>query len=276
MRIVFGLASLINIIDMWDIRHTLFSNEGIIIHYPRTSFSITNYSIFYIQGAQSLSGVTTIFILSALASLCLTLGLFPRISAFLVYIWTISYVTHIPPVACGYEIILQTFALIILISPLHGIWSLSHFCFWKKKNGAPFYPISPRYGIILLQWQVFIIYWSTAFHKVIDSYWQKGETVFFYITSYFGRFSPEQVWEYRELLYYLSDATLAIEFALPFLLWNKKTRWLGFFLGIGFHVSIGILSRLSIFSIVILSTYVCFLDSDDLEKIKYWKKRLLG
>ncbi len=268
MRICFGIASLCNIIDMWDIRHSIFSDQGIISHYPKRYFSITNYSLFYLDGAQSLFGVNLIFLISAFFCVLLTLGIFSRISAFAVCLWTISYVNHIPPVACGYEMILQIFSLIVLISPLNGSWSLAGY----RKYAHNYCPMAPRYGLVLLQWQVFVIYWTTAFHKIINNNWQNGETVYFYLASYYGRFTPEEIWKYNELLFFLSDATLAIEFALPFLLWNKKTRLLGLFLGIGFHASIGALSRLSIFSIAIVSTYSCYIEISDLKRIRFWKK----
>lgn len=268
LRISFALASLINIIDMWEIRHIAFSEHGIISHYKKQYFTISNYSLFYIEGARSLSGVNFIFLISALFSIFLLFGFLSRFSAFIVSLWTISYVNHIGPLACGYEMILQIFSIVIIISPLNGPLSITGYL--NKNN---YCPISSKYGLILLQWQVFLIYWTTAFYKVIDKYWQGGETVYYYISSYYGRFTPEQIAKYSELLSYLSDATIAIELALPLLLWNKKTRLLGIFLGLGFHTSIALLSRLSIFSIVIISTYSCFIEREDFRKLRNLLKR---
>jgi hypothetical protein len=183
-----------------------------------------------------------------------------------------STFNHLPPLACGYEVILVIFSLIMLISPLSGPWSIDALI-EKRKTKTTFCPLAPSYGIFLLQWQVFLIYFSTAFYKVLKPSWQNGETVFYYLSSFYGRFSPETLWPYRELLFILSDLTMIIEFTLPFLLWNKKTRWFGLFIGIGFHLSIGALSRLSIFSIVIIATYSCFLDSYDLNRLMFWKKK---
>lgn len=272
MRMCFALASLANIIDMWGIRHTFFSLDGVLTHYPRKYFAITNYSLFYIPGTQDPTSVTFIFIASSVFCIFLLLGLFPRISALLIYIWTISYINHMPPVLCGYDMILQTYGLLVLISPIAGPWSLDWVLKKHKNNTADNCPLAPRYGLILLQFQVLVIYMATAFYKVINTHWQDGETVFYYITSFYGRFAPVEVWRYHELLFILSDMTLIIEFSLPFLLWNKKTRWLGLFVGIGFHGSIGLLSRLSIFSIVIISTYAAFLESDDLNKLCFWRR----
>jgi hypothetical protein len=271
MRMALAVASMANSIDIWSVRHTIFSDSGMIANYLNKNHLIYSLSIFYIPGAQSDEAVTIFFILSMLFSITLFFGFFSRVSAIATYVWIMSTFNHLPPIACGYEVILVTFSLIMLLSPLSGTWSIDG-QIQQRKSKTIHCRLAPSYGIFLLQWQVFLIYFSTALYKILKPSWQNGETVFYYLSSFYGRFSPEALWPYRELLFILSDLTIIIEFTLPFLLWNKKTRWLGLFIGIGFHLSIGALSRLSIFSVVIIATYSSFLDSYDLNRLIFWKR----
>lgn len=71
-------------------------------------------------------------------------------------------------------------------------------------------------------------------------------------------------------------ATLALELALPFTLWFRRTRVPSMIVGIGFHGSIMVLMNINTFSIAMMASYLLFLENDTLPNLARGIGRRLG
>jgi hypothetical protein len=81
--------------------------------------------------------------------------------------------------------------------------------------------------------------------------------------------APLEFWAHAEILSsLLTFGTLLVEFLLPLLLITRRTRWIGFAVGFGFHFGILALSKVWLFSLTIGILYFAFLESDDVTRLE--------
>lgn len=280
LRVAFSVVALLNLIDLWFHRATFFSDAGIIDREAFTGppFDAMRWSVF--QWIESGPGVTSVFLGVAVALICLGLGWMPRLMILIVFVFQVSYTYRGAPVVHGWDILLRIQAFILLCSPLGP----SLITWWRsgqsgpvaRKAGRVVMTRLPRYGLLLTQWQLAVIYWQTVWLKVADVSWRNGEFISYFMLSIYSRFQGTE-WADRVLLSaFLSYATLLIELAIPLLLWNRKTRWLGFLLGIGLHFSILVVAKVWLFSLAILVPYLAFLERSDFDRLAVWRRRCCG
>jgi hypothetical protein len=200
-----------------------------------------------------------VFIAAAAATLLLAWGKLARPMLGILFWFLLSIMQRAPVATSGWDFILLNFAAILLFSPLGEKWNPYHLLLLRK--GSPMDPQSvPRYGLVLIQLQVFVIYWQTVIQKIGDYYWQTGDFLTYFMLSHHSRFAGSWVIHWHEFLDMLTYLTLMVELAIPILLWIPKTRRLGLFLGVAFHLSIAVFGvNLSIFSLVMIMTYLAFI-----------------
>ena len=265
LRIAFAVVALLNLIDLWPHRAAFFSRQGMVdlgAVQPEDSERI-RFSLFFL--VDSPGGVTAIFLGAAAAMICLAMGWWSRVMIILVFAWQLSYSYRAIPVVHGWDVLLRIQAFILMFSPL----GLSARAWWRsgwggavKRSAA----LAPGYGLVLTQIQLAVIYWQTVWLKVADPFWRDGEFLSHFMLSLYSRF-PDGRWENwqmaSELLTYL---TLVVEIAVPLLLWNRRTRWLGLVAGFGLHFSILFVSHIWLFSLAVLVPYLAFLEGNDLDR----------
>lgn len=273
-RVGFALVALLNLVDLWPHRASFLSENGIVDRetFMGPPFDPLRWSVFEWVGSEG--SVTVVFFIVAAALVCLGIGWWPRVMIAIVFAWQISYTYRAVPVIHGWDILLRIQAFLLLFSPLGP--SLS--AWWKRGHRGEIVgramgamvAEAPRYGLLLVQWQVAVVYWQTAWVKVADISWRNGEFLSYFMISIYSRFQSP-AWADRVMLSsILTYATLAIELAIPLLLWNRKTRWLGFLLGAGLHLSILAVAKVWLFSLTVMVPYLAFLDGRDLDQVSAW------
>lgn len=270
-RIGFAMVALLNLIDLWPHRATFFSENGIVDRetFLGAPFDPARWSLF--EFLESELGVTMVFLIVAVALVCLGIGWFPRVMIAIVFVWQVSYTYRAVPVVHGWDILLRIQAFLLLISPLGP----SVTSWWKacREGGGTERIVTsvPRYGLLLMQWQLAVLYWQTVWLKVADVSWRNGEFFSYFMLSIYSRFQGIEWADRLVLSSILTYATLVIELAIPLLLWCRKTRWLGFLLGFGLHLSILVVAKVWLFSLTVLVPYLAFLERADLDR---WQTRL--
>lgn len=275
IRIGFAVVALINLADLWQDRHSFFADTGILDLATARANAADQplFSIFFWISSES--AVTAVFLVTALALACLGLGIFPRVTAIWAYVWHVSIVNRAFPIIHGWDMVLRIFSFFIMISPIGNALRLR----WNKHRSAE--PKSlpntedesslemlPRYGLVLFQIQLAVIYWQTVWLKLSDQFWRNGEFISYYMMSMYTRF-PDSAWADRLLISnVLTYGTLIAEISIPLLLFFKRTRVLGFVVGWGLHLGILAMSNLVVFSLIMLVPYLAFLDNDDIQRIR--------
>jgi len=261
-RIGFALLLLSHFIHLFPYRDTILSNAGMThssaakigFHQLTGGTSISLFNYF-----QSSFEVTIIFIFAIIASLILAWGKWARTTLFVCFFIQLSFIHRAPASTTGWDSILTNLGFILLFSPLGKDWNpWNLFRQWNKKQ---INLKAPQYGLVLIQLQVFIIYWQTVIQKLDDQYWAKGESITYFLLSHHGRFLGSWPVAWHDLLDKINYLTLIIELAIPILLWIRNTRRLGLWIGIGLHLSIAILGvNLALFSLTMIVSYLAFID----------------
>jgi hypothetical protein len=212
------------------------------------------------------AGVTATFVVAALALLALGAGLGARAAAAVVLAWQLSYCNRAFPVLHGWDAVLRSYTFLLFLSPLGRVWSLDRLIRPRPGQGddAP----APAYGLRLMQWQTLVLYTTTVWLKLPDGFWRSGQLMAYFSISQYSR-TPDDLFLVRhEWISALATyASLAVEASVPWLLWMKRTRPLGFVAGLGLHFVIGVTAKLAVFSACMLPAYLSFLDRDDIDRL---------
>jgi hypothetical protein len=261
LRIGYAFAALSVLIDFWPLKNTLLSSEGMFGGADRSA-PIVTLNVFRL--ATSETGVAIVFVTAAAALVALALGVLPRLTAFIAYVWVLSYSDTAQTALSGFDTILRVIGFVLVVSPQVPTWSVGPQ--WAKGSSER----PPRYGLRLVQWQLTLIYVCTVWLKAPDEFWRRGEAIPYFLMSMFAR-HPSPVFSHHPVIgALLTYGTLVVEASIPFLLWMRKTRMLGVALGIGLHVGIALSARLALFTIAMIPLYLSFFESDDFAWIRSW------
>ena len=258
LRMAFAAVTLLHIVHLWPYRIALLCNGGMIDPLV-ASGSSPGFSMSVFAIVATPFAVTAVFLVAASATILLAWGKLARPMMAIVFVFLLSVMQRAPISASGWDYILINLSFILLFSPLGNTWTPWNLL--RKKNTLPEAQFVPRYGLILIQLQVFVIYWQTVLLKIDNYFWQTGDFMTYFMLSHHSRFPGSWVVNWQGLLDIMTYITLLVELAIPILLWIPRTRRIGLFLGIGFHLGIAVLGvNLGIFSIVMISTFLAFIN----------------
>jgi hypothetical protein len=271
VRIALAIAALANLIQLWPVRYEYFAASGMVgLDATRTTGVGRLYaSVFY--GVTSGAGVTAVFLVAAAAMIGLGAGVAMRACAAIVWIWHISYSHRAFPILHSWDALLRIYSLLVLVSPMGRVWSVAH-AIGPRARDAESVPV---YGLRLMQWQLAVVYVTTLWLKLPDEYWRNGQVCAYFSLSFYST-RPNDTFLVRHewvstVQTYLS---LATEGSVPWLLWMRRTRLLGFVAGLALHAAIAVTSILAIFSVCLLPGYLSFLDGDDIDRAARWPRTL--
>lgn len=125
----------------------------------------------------------------------------------------------------------------------------------------PVFGEAPLWLLRLTQIQLTLIYPFSIIDKFRGETWLDGTATTWALNLVeFQRLPlPDLVRESLLLGNVLTYGVLAVEFALPFLLWTRRTRRLGIGLGVGLHLGLNYALRLGFFGWIMIVAYFAFL-----------------
>jgi Vitamin K-dependent gamma-carboxylase len=256
VRIAYAFAALCTLLDYWPLRLTLLADTGFFGGADRTA-PWTTLNVFRFSSAAPV--VTAVFIVSGFAMVLLALGFLPRLMAFVVYVWTLSYADTAQTALSGFDTILRVVGFVLVIGPHVPTWSIGPS--WARGgNTRP-----ARWALRLVQWQLMLIYVCTVWLKAPDEFWRRGEAITYFMMSMFARYPSSWFSHHVALGGVLTYGTLLIEASLPWLLWMRKTRMFGVLIGAGLHVGIGVSAKLALFTLAMAPLYLSFFEAADFE-----------
>ena len=195
VRIGIGTVCFATVWHLWPMRSELLGPYGLL---DPNIVSATNddplkFSIFFFVHSEAV--LTAIFAAAAVVSVALTVGLFSHSAALLLWIFTVSISNRAYMMTSGGDQLLRCFLFLLVISPLARAWSLDAM---RRDGGANpplkdrFDPV-PRYGLTLMQLQVFVVYYQTMWLKLPDQYWRNGELMSYFMMSMYSRYPTPRV-----------------------------------------------------------------------------------
>lgn len=266
LRIGYAIGVWFALLDVWPLRLVLLSDSGFFGRAPDAVGKSLNLFYWFHSSSQ----VTNLHLFVGLAIICLALGIYTRLAALVVHIWFLSMSEQALPGMGGFDLVFRVIGFVLVISPEVRTWSL--LSKWKNQPVRP----APVYGLRLVQWQLFLIYIGTVWLKAPDKSWREGEVIPYFLVSMFSRFPDPMFADFTRLGVLLTWGTLVIEASLPFLLWSRKWRFTGVFLGCSLHLFIALTAKLTLFALAMLPLYFAFFERRDFERLNQALQPWLG
>jgi hypothetical protein len=119
----------------------------------------------------------------------------------------------------------------------------------------------PIWPLRIAQFQIGLMYLTSAFWKVQNPAWQDGSALhFFLLDDAAMRFPGGPPAGADGLLTVATYGVLVWEFAMPFLLFNGRTRKLALLSGVLIHIGMWAALDIQLFSLIVLAGYLAFVD----------------
>lgn len=199
----------------------------------------------------------------------LTLGLFSRVNAALVFVWMVSVQHRNHMLFDGEDIFFRLFAFFLIFLPIGARWSVDA---WRRKQPAPERSGS-AWALYLIRIQLVLIYLSTAWLKLMGEEWLDGSAMWYvyHLEDAFDRvalpaFLTEPLW----VLKTTGWLVVAVEAWLVIGLWFRETRRFSIALGIALHLALELTMNLFLFEWLMMLGLTSFLRGDE---IAFWKRR---
>lgn len=185
-----------------------------------------------------------------LMSLFVTLGFFPRISAFFLLFLQIFLVKGFSFYAYGVDYFTSMSLVYLVLIPSGDQYSLMP----KRKQNENLINRTPYWR--LLQIHLSMSYFFGGLGKVLGFNWRNGEAIWKtlnlpYVNNDFN-FDVSFLAAYPFVLVIIGWSVVVIELCYPLFIWFKKTRRCWLFLAIAMHIGIALVLNLYFFSALMI------------------------
>lgn len=222
------------------------------------------------------------------------LGLWTPITSKLTWIGSMMYIQRFySTMLFGMDTMTNIGLFYLMLSPCGAALSLDR---WlqvraeRRRLGAKYIPqppepkVSARLVTRLVQINFCILYGAAGTSKLLGGSWWNGTAPNRFLLNY--SFAPFEVTYYTDLLKFLAAHrwlwevvgtlgvvyTLCLELGFPFLVWNRRTRWVMVCGSILLHTMIALLMGLVTFSLMMLALVVVFVPP---EVVRQWVDSLV-
>jgi hypothetical protein len=220
-----------------------------------------------LQWVQDPASVHAFFVVTVAVAVLFTVGWRTRLMGFLLYPAVLSIHHRNIATNCGPDNLLVALLFYLMLSPCGAAYSLDALRA-SRKRGTLAEPLIVPWAQRLIQLQLVLVYLNTAVLKCNGSTWLGG-TVMHYVLNNpeVRRFDVSFLCQYPALLNAMSHAVLALEFALPFLIWFKPTRGWVIAGGLALHVGVLFLINVPLFGELMTACYLTFLTPDEFDAL---------
>src|SRR5262249_37525394 len=119
----------------------------------------------------------------------------------------------------------------------------------------------------LMQFQVAIIYFVSAYAKWSGDLYRNGSAMYYVFGLIdFNVRGVERLMNYPVIYSTLTFAMLFFEIAIPFLMWFRASRPYAFVMGLLLHLWIMIVMTIPVFGILMVATYISWFSEEELDQ----------
>lgn len=257
-RIAAGIVILLHFISIFNDFDLFFSSKSIIPSDIMATFNQDWQLTFPILVKQieniGISEATTIMITKTayiLLSVCIIIGFFSRISAFILLFIQILLMKGSTFFIYGADFFTSMSLFYLILFPSDAYFSIRHFFRPNKKKEYNYMPVKR-----LFQIHISIAYFFSGFDKLLGFNWWNGESIWKAIhLPYANRdFNFDFSWmaDHSYILVIIGWSTIIIEMFYPLFVWIPKTRRLWVTLTISMHIGIALVLNLYYFSAIMI------------------------
>lgn len=265
-RLWFGFLALMNLLLLWTDMEMWFGNHGVIppeLHQQLTStfriqiFALTGYSD---------NAILVMKILGLGGGLGLVLGVFPRTSAFCMWLFASSYAWRNSAILHSGDSLIRIGSFFLMFAQSDAAFSLTSFF----RNGGEKIRSHVKYSLVsawpqrILQIQLCIVYLAAALWKFKGESWRQGTAVGTVLQlGEFERFPIPDFMLTATASMIGTYSTLGFELLFPFMIWIPLCRVPFLVMGILLHAGLEWSLNIQMFQWVITSFYILFIRVGD-------------
>jgi Vitamin K-dependent gamma-carboxylase len=274
VRIGYGLLVLIHLavlhpdLDLW------FADRGLLPP-DRAREAVSPYAWSLLEWLPGTSTVVhTCYWIAVAHAVAFFVGFFPRINAFLLFVWIVSFQNRNNLINDGEDTLLRMLGFLMIWLPSGRCWSANALIRrWWSARHIPLQPATPSnqcavpgWGLRLLQLEMAVLFLSAGLSKLSGDAWLNG-TALYYVSrldDHFGRFwVPAWMFDTPWLVAFLTWSVVMIELATPVLIWFRETRRPCLFAVLVFHLANEWTMNLFLFHWLMLCGWMSFLRPED-------------
>jgi len=222
-----------------------------------------------------------------------TIGLGTRVTSVLAWLAAVSYIQRAPTSIFGMDTMMNILLIYLMIGPSGAALSVDRLIsrWWAVRRARrhhlpiptltrPAPRVSANVVLRLLQIHFCVIYLISGLSKLQGSVWWNGTAV--WITMAIYEYCPMQISTYDAFLRFLCAHrwlwetvmtggvafTLFAEIGFPFLVWNRKLRWLMITVGLFLHTGIAMVMGLRTFSLLMVTMLCAFVPQETVDGVR--------
>ncbi len=219
------------------------------------------------------------FAVFVVACLCVTFGLFSRVSMIVVYLGLVSFLHRNIYVHHGGDHLMCLAAFWMMFSPIDAALSLDSL--WRKKKAPRNEPQKcSLWALKAYQLQFALVYWQASLCKLASPSWCDG-TAMYYVFRHleFARFVVPFVPQNLFLLKLSCWGTILTESLGWTAIWFRETRYFVLLMLLGLHLGIEYAMNIPIFEHIMIVSLIIFVPGEDAErfvlKAKAWLRQAI-
>lgn len=198
-------------------------------------------------------GMYIVFGLMLMASLCILLGAFYRIST-IAFFLLFTYVELIDKTNyLNHYYFVSLISFIIIFLPAHRSFSLDNKLFKRAEANE-----IPRFYILLLQLQMFTVYFFAGIAKLNDDWLLEAQPLATWLPAFSHYPIIGQFMEAKWLAYFFCWFACAYDLLIGFFLFNKRTVNVAYFFVIVFHMATALFFNIGMFPYIMMTITIVF------------------
>jgi hypothetical protein len=267
VRIAFGAVALGWTLSLLPDLYALFGPHGIAPQQPAAGFQWGLFAIWNSDRALLIGWAALL-----ISSLALMIGWHSRLAALVVFVLILSFEHRNPWVWNSGDLLVRLEALFLALSPCGAALSLD-----QRRDTGMFWSAQqrPQWPARLMQLQLSLIYLASALSKINGSSWPEGTAV-----SYALRLqdmllvsAPRWLANNALLMNAATWGTLAVEFSIAILVWNRRLRPCVLAMGVVMHIMIMIAVAVGFFSLAMFVLYLAFVPPETAQRLPHSTKQ---
>ena len=276
-RICYGGIGVIMAIFLFPDLATWFSDEGVLSQaLSEKIMGMDRINVFTWWGS-SVDVVHRVFWVYLISSFCVMMGFWTRLSSILMFITLSSFQNRNVYVLHGGDALYRLMSFFMMFAPSAKALSIDRLiAVYKGLEKAGRWDLVNPLAQRVIQLQLCILYFSTAYVKATGIRWTSGTTVYIVQQlSQFHRFPLPAFMHTLTASKILTWFTLAVEGFFPFLIWFKDTRLLMLFLVIILHTGFEYALNIQLFQFIVGSIFLLFFYEEEFCRVGLRIRKML-
>ena len=211
-----------------------------------------------------------LYSLLLIASICLMVGFHSRLASVIVFVGVASLERRNQYLFNAGDGLLRIICFYVMLMPSGAALSVDR---WRRAKDRFWQsPLRSQWGLRLLMVQISVLYAATVWEKVQGTAWNDGTAVSYALRvgDYIRFTTPSWIWNNEWIVNLLTWGTLAIEFSLAFLIWNRKARPWVLLAGVALHLGIEVTIQIGFFTVALFVGYLAFIPPESADRWIGW------